>query len=315
MSISQNRKEMKRLKSQQKPSNKVLFIGNGINNLNNKESWGDLLKKLSEKVNYKENLDDLSKEFPLVYENLLLYGLRFSGIYESDLKTIIAQNIDKIAPNDIHKRIDGISPKHIITTNYDYTLESGNDWLKTSLIDEKRFSIFRCNTDSWKDRNIWHIHGDLNNPHSINLGYEHYCGQLQMLRNYVVTGPQYSSKKVNTIALEDRLDTISDNPDSWVDLLFSNEVHIIGLSLNFIEIDLWWLLTYRAKLIIQKDKKIKNEIFYYIPAKYYFEAKGKIGLLRNMGIQVVSVDKTDYDFYNAVFDGIEDGTTNSVITH
>lgn len=295
------------LKQSVRKNNKVLFIGNGINNLNNKESWENILRKLSEKAGNLDDIDELKREFPLGYENLLLHGMRHKQVSEIDLKHIIAENVIKIVPNEIHERINGIKPFHIITTNYDYVLENGLDWQKSGKIEETKYSIFRRYTDFWNGRNIWHIHGEINNLNSINLGYEHYCGQLQMLRNYVVSGTQYESKKVNKIALIHRLNSLSENPDSWVDLLFSNEVHIIGLRMDFIEIDLWWLLTYRAKLIVTKSREIKNKIFYYIPEEHVPDAKGKIKLLRNMGIMVITIKKGGIDYFHDVLNKVEQG--------
>lgn len=51
---------------------------------------------------------------------------------------------------------------------------------------------------------------------------------------------------------------------SWIDAFFYMNVHIIGLGLDFSEIDLWWLLTRCARLIQKLGKgKIENKIYYY----------------------------------------------------
>lgn len=289
---------------------KVLFIGNGINNLNNEKSWDNLVAELRKRVGKKNDAKDLIKQFPMVFENLLNYGILNRRITnENDLKNIVAEKVTEIQPNQIHDRITRINPEHIITTNYDFVLEKGFTISKISLIDEKRFSVFR--KFSADGRYFWHVHGDCSNPKTINLGFEHYSGQLQYLRNYVVSGTQYKSNKVPKEPLSKRLKSLAENPIyndtiySWVDLMFTEEVHIIGLCLDFIEIDLWWLLTYRAKLKGQKGMKINNKIYYYIPTEFCEQSEGKIEVLNNVGIEVIKINKSKYEFYNSVFDKIE----------
>ena len=48
----------------------------------------------------------------------------------------------------------------------------------------------------------------------------------------------------------------------WSDLFFTHDIHIVGLTLDVCEIDLWWLLTYRAQLF-HSNSGIKNEITLY----------------------------------------------------
>lgn len=75
--------------------------------------------------------------------------------------------------------------------------------------------------------------------------------------------------------------------ESWIDLFFICDVHIIGLSLEYAEIDLWWILNYRAKLI-QDGRIIKNKIFFYT-------AKSDIHLHGLLKVFHVEVD-IDADF-------------------
>jgi len=290
-------------------NDKVLFIGNGINNLTNKESWGNLVADLRQKVGKNEDAEDLISQFPLVFENLLNYGLinhRITNEYE--LKSIVAEKVKKIESNEIHQRIIEINPAHTITTNYDFVLEKGYDVSNQSRISETRFSIFRKYVDSNSGRNFWHVHGDCLNPSTINLGFEHYCGQLQDMRNYVVSGTNYKTKNYHNDPLTKRLSSLKGEPESWIDLIFTKEIHIIGLCLDFIEIDLWWLLTWRAKLIGQKHINLTNKIFYYIPEKYCGSSKGKIELLENLAVVIKKINKEGKDFYNAVFDLIKPKT-------
>lgn len=48
---------------------------------------------------------------------------------------------------------------------------------------------------------------------------------------------------------------------SWIEFFFNSHVHILGLSLDYSETDLWWLLNKRARLML--DNEINNKIYYY----------------------------------------------------
>ena len=168
----------------------VLLIGNGINNINNKESWENLLESITKKCKVSRTVGiNSDKPFPLLYEEIYL---RSNGIPELSLKKFIANEVQNIQENEIHKLIRDIGFKDIITTNYEYTLQGINESMTKIVIKNKgkiresKYSIFRHNEIN--GTRFWHIHGECNVPGSITLGYEHYGGQLQQMRNYVVSG-------------------------------------------------------------------------------------------------------------------------------
>jgi len=289
-------------------SKKVLFIGNGINNLTNENetSWKNLLVALREKVRSYDESIFLIKQFPLFFETLFLIGKNNGSIKsEIELKRIVAERVDEIIPNEIHKRIADLSPKHIITSNYDLVLEKDGNYKIDEFYKEKRFSIFRRYYDTQSKRNIWHVHGDCKNPNTINLGFEHYSGQLQYLRNYVVSGTNYKKRGISKIPLVKRLKHNTKQTKSWIDLFFREEIHIIGLGLDFVEIDLWWLLTYRARYISKGIENVNNKIYYYLPNELRNDSEGKIKMLENIGINVKIIDGTGFNFYNQVMHSIE----------
>ncbi len=284
---------------------KTLLIGNGINNIyeNNPNSWENILKKIAEIS--KQNIDTTKrKPFPLLYEEIYIKALKHKGISEGELKSFVAYLIDKIEPNEIHELILGLDNKNILTTNYDYSLEKiflKDDKIASvkneGIIKETKYSIFRHNISS--NRKFWHIHGVINIPNTITLGFEHYGGQLQQIRNYVVTGTNYASKEVNEDSLHKRLkgNKIIDE-SSWIDFVFKDEVHIIGLSLDYQETDLWYLLTNRARFQLENPNVFKNRIIYYCPTKY--SDKYKEQLLRANNIEVKYIDEIKYRFYREV---------------
>jgi len=133
------------------------------------------------------------------------------------------------------------------------------------------------------------------------------------MRNYTVNGTQYKSKEVPKKSLVGRL-RAGQQPGyhSWIDLFFTHDIYIIGLTLDFVETDLWWLLTYRARLKYYKSKRkgvkyidVANNIHYFIPRKYEEKAKAKLQVMDANGIIVHSIpgpDKTPY--YNEVLNRI-----------
>ncbi|EFH9671660.1 hypothetical protein GTP88_24770, partial [Escherichia coli] len=222
---------------------------------------------------------------------------------ENKIKDSIASKINTIKPNEIHQRIIGLECNNILTTNYDLAFEyclddsiKPDDLKNEGVIKESKYNIFRHY--QVKNKNIWHIHGAVNNPSSIILGYEHYSGYLQSMRGYTTTGSQYSNKSFNE-PLTKRLQA-NDIGNSWIDDFFTKDVYILGLNLDFVEIDLWWLLTFRERTRIAKKISLQYEVTYYIPGYYYNDAasKPKIDLLKSVGVII------NHDF-GLVFKGKE----------
>lgn len=282
--------------------NPILLIGNDINNISKGQSWKDLLNDI---VNFCLpdgciQLDD-RKPFPLLYEEVFLTAIRQTRISETELKTFIARKVQVIAQNEVHEAIRDIAPAHILTTNYEFSLEGVSPSQHDSLINERVFSIFR----KYKvgATFYWHIHGDCLNPLSINLGFEHYGGQLQQMRNYVVSGTTYTSRQAPKQSLVQRVkngETLRD--DSWLDFFFTRDIHIFGLSLDFVETDLWWLLTYRARQKFQRNTiPVKNALYYYIPAEFVQSARFKIDMLTANDVKVIDIAAPDkQSYYQAV---------------
>lgn len=238
----------------------------------------------------------------MLYEEIYLKSPIFGG-KENLLKAKIGQVVDQIKPNPLHAELLSLPCENFLTTNYDFILEKGldpslsNRQIKNQgIIRETKFSLFRHS--KVKGKNIWHLHGAINKPRSINLGFEHYGGQLQLLRNYVVNGTNYTSNRISKIPLHRRLEKSNISYDSWVDYFFLSDVHIVGLKLGFEETDLWWLLTDRARFFLSKGKLMKNNIYYYCPTR--FKEDSKIALMKGMGIKTVLINKSGKKYYREV---------------
>jgi len=120
------------------------------------------------------------------------------------------------------------------------------------------------------------------------LGLDHYCGSLSKLDSYIKGGYKYTKegKEVTVQPMHTKILNGEFCNASWVDLLFSSNVHILGLSLDFSELDLWWVLNKRARL------PCKNKIYYYTNEN----DDEKNELLKSFGVKVVYENIVNNDF-------------------
>jgi hypothetical protein len=271
--------------------NKVLLIGNGINNIKQEYRWIDLIQNLINFIGASGQIRVEDKPFPMLYEEIFVEAVKNRKFKEGDIKNFIAKEISHLEPNEVHHRILDLGCDHLLTTNYDLTLEkvflqTTHELKNNGVVRESTFSLFRHYKIS--QRNFWHIHGDANTAGSITLGYEHYSGYLQQMRNYVANGTG-TAYKIKFSPLVRRLKDKSFSPASWVDFFFTQDVYIIGLTLDFIEIHLWWLLTFRQRLKLIKQVPISNNIVYFYPDVLAKSIQNKLDLFRSIGVTPFSI--------------------------
>jgi hypothetical protein len=120
------------------------------------------------------------------------------------------------------------------------------------------------------------------------LGYEQYAGYLQQMRNYVVTGIEYKNEKIPSFI--ERFKKRDRRLYSWVDLFFTSEVYILGLSLDFVEMHLWWLLTFRARQMYEKRMALNNTITYLFPLHEKPQLKSRLALLETTGVKIKAIE-------------------------
>lgn len=282
----------------------VFLIGNGINNINTSYTWHKLLDDLIKYTGAKGQIQIDNKPFPLLYEEIVAQAIRKNKVPEIEIKQFIIEQICKLKANEVHQQIIGSGVQHILTTNYDFTLEQvltdQTDLLKNEgAVKENLYSIFRHH--QLNNKYFWHIHGDRNHLSSITLGYEHYSGYLQQMRNYIATGASY--KNLTLAPLVRRITSRKPAETySWLDFFFMNDIYIIGLTLDFIEIHLWWLLTYRQRVIRSKKIPRRNNIIYFYPDKLEDTIRHKLQLLNSYEIKTTAIpfDPNCIDYYLCV---------------
>jgi hypothetical protein len=99
---------------------------------------------------------------------------------------------------------------------------------------------------------------------SICLGYEHYIGVVEKLRNELHSK---QNNEIHKMKIKQILYGESPQLNTWGEQFYTSDIDIIGLDLSNDEIDLWWLITHRAYLFYSnycglKDK-IKNTITFH----------------------------------------------------
>jgi hypothetical protein len=295
----------------------ALLLGNGVNRLSKAMDLSGLMHFLATGGMQKTRKPG---------GELLSWPLEFERIYSEKNKN---QNLKAVSKSDLKKKIrewlkkslssvnewsllsefTSLPVKHILTTNYDYNLEKAvnphfNRKKSPEKTKQKLYSLYRKimpdgQPSSEATKVVWHIHGEAEAPESICLGYEHYCGQLAAMRQLLTqpeskTTPQYQVGLPKKTYLNQFLGNRDQEPDSWLTLFFTHHIYIVGLSLSFMEIDLWWLLTYRRQYQIENPQEPKNKIVYFCHSGHEPEAEIST-LMSAMGLEIKAVGSKEED--------------------
>lgn len=285
----------------------AILFGNGFNRITNEKcSWDDILASKVDK-----NLIDIS--YTLQYESAYLkeYQEKSKSNDETSFKEEILKGIKSDFTNNVYDLLADSPIKYFITTNYNTTL----DYVLTIRgfrleIDTKRlekiYSIRRKHqlTNGRDVKEVWYAHGEVSNPKSIMLGYDHYCGSLAKINDYIKGKYDYPGIINKIPSIEQKLKLWKNEKEeelhgvlkSWVDLFFFTDLHIIGLGLDFSETDIWWILNKRKRLIadrIVEDFSNKpNKIYFYMTEN---DLKKRL-LLEYFGVEVIEYMVNDSNY-------------------
>ncbi len=273
----------------------AILLGNGLNRISLGPSWEDLLVSLAEAARLPRRgyQLDLEKPFPLLYEELVLRSDVDRGEIEALFRDKVLEFSGELTPHPLHETALKLKVHHYLTTNYDFTLErAGTEEppviRNAGTAREKRYSLFR--RYDLREKHFWHIHGDIEHPASIMLGYDHYAGALERIRRYTTSRVGYGQNRKEVVRrLRHGLKTV----DSWLDLFFITDVHIIGLALDLVEMHLWWVLTCRARMLAE-NAPIEGGVYFYVPRvtgiRRPRHEERKLELLDALGAEVVELE-------------------------
>ncbi len=275
----------------------TLLLGNGINRLSAQLDWVSILDRLAEGVPGAENVQHSEqKPLSLYFEELCAFEAISKPFRnaENDVKRRMAGLLQHVEPDPLLTQfVDLFSV--ILTTNYDHAIEealAGPLYERKPFLPESRYSLFRRSIANSKA--VWHIHGDILYPETILLGYDHYSGYLQKIRNYQTAQMTEEQRKglLENYPDVSRTDPACVNLFSWVDHFFRDHIHIVGLGLDFTELDLWWLLVYK-----RRKNKVTGYTFYYqiaVPGDERNEERPQLASLRSLGVRVHTVFAPNY---------------------
>lgn len=184
----------------------------------------------------------------------------------------------------------------ILTTNYSLEFEKSTikdcnkgriykKYRKTQKQNKQQedLGIFQC--VELPDENntlLWHIHGTSLRVNSMVMGELYYGNLLREVSNRALKiNFNKSSKKKKRFT-----------PKSWIDYFLFCDVHILGFGLDFSEIDIWWLLSYK------KIKYPNSKVYLYAPK--ISEDKKMLLSCYNVEIPQINFDGDYIKYYNDV---------------
>jgi hypothetical protein len=269
----------------------ALLVGNGINRVSgNGPSWESVIDSIATRLDQPQILKHLDvKPFTLAFDELILL-VEKQGARRIDVERLVAEQIEQLRPGKYHKRVMTIRTQHILTTNYDYALELAIDPAHSSggYDISGKYNLFRRRVAG--DVNVWHIHGEAEVPRSIILGYDNYSGTVQRIRQYLKTGYHNLKSPFRREILDFDKD---DTAYSWIDIFLRDDIHILGLTLDYIEIDLWWIIYYKATLENRKKKVGKTHYYRFSEGQPLPNEPAKLDSLKALGVEVHSIHVND----------------------
>lgn len=255
----------------------TILFGNGINRLSTGDfEWLQLL----ETVNRRRTVTNTNISYSHIYEDLLVNGAHNDmpesldiTDRESTLKKSISECIRNLSASDatiaMYRRLFALPVDYFLTTNYDYIYEKALNSLdyvcdvKHSDASERIYSLHRKRVfnNGHKSISVWPVHGELQAPSSMMLGYDHYCCAIGAMLKYITNGSdkkELNPRRSNYLARRNKykhylpyiLYRVRHNEiptNYWIDTFFNTDVHIIASGLDFAETDLWWILDKRVR--------------------------------------------------------------------
>lgn len=296
-SISMEELEELLVSIEDKKIQQTVFFGNGINLVSNLNvSWNNLLQSVS-------GFTFTNPPYTLQYEDSYVNFLQSTTSKKSkeyDLKQQYLLPIRSIKPNLLYRLLAGLKVTNFITTNYDATLDE--EFITLNYIrdisvntSEQVYSLRRLHRfiKGKVEKNVWYAHGEEKYPKSIMLGYDQYCGTIGLLNDYL----KGNYKLPNGRILDSMVIRIKKNDKeihSWIDLFFFTDVHIFAFGLDYSEMDIWWILNKRKRMLVEnKLNSLPNKIYFYMNDLDPEKAK----LLKDFDVIVVrvNVSRNNYD--------------------
>ncbi|HSG88945.1 MAG TPA: hypothetical protein VLA56_07025 [Pseudomonadales bacterium] len=287
----------------------ALLIGNGINRYRAAaatNSWNDLLAGLAQR----HGVTDGRAVPPGIALTEFFDVLELAtgqGDATGRLQAEFCEGMADWRPFAQHRRVVAWARAHgtpILTTNFDGVLAAAGDCTLQHLT-TRGFTDFypweSCFapgpvTDPAAAFAIWHLNGTAHYRRSVRLGLTHYMGAVFRARSWIRPGARSGLHGRGTARWRGRL--------SWLQILFTRPLLILGLGLEENEVFLRWLLIERARYFRRFPRR-------RLPAWYlHTEAlvgTGKDFFLRGVDVQPVAAAGFDELYAESTWSGTSSG--------
>lgn len=244
----------------------TVFYGNGVNLLSrNGKTWDNILRDIS----VGQILPPIGSN-TLKYEYIVLpkdkytevdHGCTFTvaGVKvtemidtEEDIKTKLKDTMSHYEAPAFYDKLAELEADNYITTNYETFLNAPlikrGYKIKHTECSIRNIEAHFTFVNGEKKIRLWNMHGSFEVEKDIMLGLYEYGESIHKLK--CMFEPQKG--KLNAEVEE----------NSWPYIMLHSNVYILGFGLGYEEIDLWYFLTIRKRLIREKNIE-RNKIVYY----------------------------------------------------
>ncbi len=277
---------------------KTLLIGNGLNlTLGRNMSWSELMTELGSTQSSNSDIP-YSLEFEKVASTKsCVIGKRNTDAY-SELKSGLAKAIDNLGmrPGEAHLSFRDLPMNHVVTTNYDSTFELMYTNLEQKMKNAGSSRNILGPISQAGSIDFYHAHGITKWSRTICLGHEHYATLVSKIRSQIYSPVDEEDRTFITKLIMGKEDSLC----IWPEYLFTNDVAIVGLGLDYCEIDFWWLLSLRALCFAPCNGLLDygNVVTYYEPvigkSSLSSHVENKLSVLNALHVDVVPIQAEDY---------------------
>jgi hypothetical protein len=266
----------------------TVFYGNGVNLLSkNGKTWDNILREIS----VGQILPPIGSN-TLKYEYIVLpkdkyievgHGCTFTvaGVKvtemidtEEDIKTKLKDVMSHYEAPAYYDKLAELEADNYITTNYETFLNAPlikrGYKMKHTECSIRNIEAHYTFINGEKKIRLWNMHGSFEVENDIMLGLYEYGESIYKLK--CMFEPQKG--KLNAEIKE----------NSWPNIMLHSNVYILGFGLGYEEIDLWYFLTVRKRLIREKIIE-RNKIVYYSINDNSLDT-GKAKLLEALDVKV-----------------------------
>ena len=216
---------------------------------------------------------------------------------EIDIKTKLKEKMTHFEAPEFYNKLAELEADNYITTNYETFLNNPlmkrGYKMKNTECSIRNIEAHFTFVKGEKKIRLWNMHGSFDIEERIMLGLYDYCESVTKLKRM--------------FELSNGLLSAETDKKSWPFVMLHSNVYILGFGLGYEEIDLWYFLTVRKRLIRGKIIE-RNKIIYYSINDNSLDI-GKAKLLEALDVEVESIpfDWSEYAYqkaYDMIYDKI-----------